>query len=324
MKPLVAAVAAVAAVAVATTWVLTGTPPPQIEDPTRLELSVPATITAGEELWVEITSDPGVAVAVHLVNGYSATTHHLTLAEGSGRLAVAATRFAGRLDVLAVAGSLRATATTSILAREDLDLAVPLVGARSIVADGVDRAMVVVIPSDRYGNPAPAGTPVQFTVQHPDRSLATFPVKVDQTVAWSWIPSSTTAGTATVTATAQGRSGPARSLVEIPGEPIDFSLVSETELRPADGATLVSVATEPLIDRHGNRIVDGTAALVHAVYPGGLESQQTAVISGGIARTFLEAPDRPGTVRVWMTVLATTSAPLDLTFSAPLTSAGQR
>lgn len=320
MKTLLAALAAITVAA--TSWVASH-PPEKTSDPARLEISVPAAITAGEELSVEITSDPGATVTVHFFNGYTGSTRQLTMLETSGRLAVPFTRFTGRLDIVAEAGSRRALATTSILARDLLDPPVPLVGARSIVADGADQAMAAVIPSDRYGNPAPAGTSVEINVQHPDRALATFRADVIRTVAWSWMPASTTAGTAVVTASVQGRWGPARTLLEIPGPPEAFAVLPETRLRPADGSTLVTVASAPLTDQHGNRIVDGTAAFVRASYPSGLQSQQTVTISGGIARALLEAPDRPGVVRVTMTVLGTTSAPLDLDFSAPLPTGGQ-
>ncbi len=315
--------AVLAAIAVAATWWVASVPSGETSDPARLEISVPATIAAGVEFSVEIKADPGTTVTVHFFNGYRVSTRQLTMLETSGRMAVPFTRFTGRLDIVAEAGSRRALATTSILARDLLDPPVPMVGARSIVADGADQAMVAVIPSDRYGNPAPAGTSVQIDVQHPDRALAKFRADVIRTVAWSWIPASTTAGTAVVTASAQGRTGPARTLVEIPGPPVAFAVLPETQLRPADGSTLITIASEPLTDQHGNRIVDGTAAFVRASYPGGLQSQQTVTISGGIARALLQPPDGPGGVRVTMTVLGTTSAPLDLDFSAPLPTGGR-
>jgi len=315
-------VALIAALTAVGAWVVGSAPVGAGRDPARLEISVPATITAGDELTVDIDAEPGSAVTVHFFDGYGASTRHVTLQQASGRLAGPSPRFAGQLDIVAIAGSRQAATTISVLPRERLDPPVPLIGARSIVADGADRSMVAVIPSDRYGNPAPAGTPVQVTVQHPDGSLATFPANVDRTVAWTWIPSSTTSGTATVTASTQGRPGPARTLVEIPGNPEPFALESETELRPADGASLVTVASEPLIDRHGNRLVDGIAVVVRARYPSGFESRQTVTVTGGIARALLSAPDEPGVVRVWMTVHGTTSAPLDLAFSPPLATGG--
>ena len=277
-----------------------------------------AAVAAGDRLEVDITSDPGTTVTMYFFDGYRASVRELTLAGSTGLLEAPSTRFAGRLDVVAVAGSRRATATTIIRPGDDIEPPVPLVGARSIVADGADRAMVAVIPTDRFGNPAPAGTPVAVTVQHPDRSLAAHETAVARTLAWTWAPSVTTAGTANVTVAASGQSGPSRTLVEIPSAPTPFGLEIETMLRPADGVSLVTVVSDPLVDRHGNRVVDGTAVVVQAQYPDGAESFQTVTAIGGVARALLEAPDRPGSIEVRMTVLDTTSSLLGVQFSAPL------
>jgi hypothetical protein len=190
----------------------------------------------------------------------------------------------------------------------------PLIGARSIRADGADRAMVAAIPADRFGNPAPAGTRVAVTVVHPDESLASFDAEVTRTVGWTWVPSVTTAGDAEVVAAVDGMRSAAGRLVEVPGVPAPFALSLESPRLPADGTTLVTVASDVLVDVHGNRLLDGTAAQLRADYLDGTSSFQTVVTVAGMARATVEAPDQAGVVRVEMTVLGVTSRPLDLEF----------
>jgi hypothetical protein len=283
-----------------------------------LAVSMPAAVRAGDTVRVDVTTDPGAAITVLVSGSYRTTTLELQATTATTRIAVPFTDHTGSLEVVAFAGDRTASASTYVEPGPMVAPPEPLVGARSIVADGEDRAMVVAIPSDQFGNPvrSPEGTEIEVT--HPDGSVAVVVARATHTLEWAWVRSITTAGVAGVSIEGQAP-GMVRSLIEIPGAPVPFGLVAETAWRPADGATLVSVASDVLVDAYGNRLLDGTAAVVRSAYPDGTMSIQTVVTVGGVARGLLEAPTAAGVVTVSMTVQGTPSRPIDVVFeNAPM------
>ena len=282
-----------------------------------LELEMDSVVMAGSPLEIVIVAEPGAIVDLYVIDSYGASRHRVDIEDERALVELPAI-VAGPLHVIAISGSAEATSTAVVQPANPASAPSPLVGARSIVADGKDRAMVVVIPEDEFGNPTGSATPALVTAVHPDGTRVVYGTEAGATLQWTWVPSVITAGTAQLVVDLAGYRGPVRTLVQIPAAPITFEVEPVTELRPADGLTLVEVTTTPLADRFGNRIVDGTAALVTARYGDGTESAQTAIVVGGVARALIEAPDRPGRVYVRVSVHGVSSSELALEFSAPL------
>ncbi|MDH3250230.1 MAG: hypothetical protein OEQ47_14775 [Acidimicrobiia bacterium] len=296
--------------------------PPRVTDrPTvpasSIQLVVPASSVAGTRLPLMVSAEGADEVTVMFTNGYRTVTQVVRLDADEGNLEAPLYEFAGRLDIVALAADRFAAASVEIVPAAVDAPPTPLVGARSIVADGADRTMVVLIPSDEFGNAAAPGTEVEIDVIHPDRSIRGFSATVDNSLAWRWVPSVTTAGVAAVSAaTVDGPASADKRLVEIPGRPVGFGLSVATERRPADGATLVTVVSDEIHDINGNVMVDGTAALVRADYPDGTVAFQTVATVRGVAVATIEAPTKPGIVRVQMFVVGVTGEPLPVDFAA--------
>jgi hypothetical protein len=282
--------------------------------PSRLEISMPEQMGAGASVTAEITAAPGVVARVVFTSGYRSTVREVRFGSATEHVTVPFTRFAGRIDAVVIAGQLLAGATLVVEPGPPAEPPTPLLGARSIVADGRDRAMVVVIPSDQFGNPSLRPTDLAISVVHPDASRYEAAPRSSRTLQWMWVPAVTSAGSGSVTSVLGGIAGPSRALLEVPGPPSSFELVADTEHRPADGSSLVTVASGVLRDDNGNPMLDGTAAVVRAEYPDGTTSIQTVVTIGGIARASLEAPSQPGSVFVSMTVRGTTGRVHEVVF----------
>jgi hypothetical protein len=280
-----------------------------------LQLAVAASSVAGERLPLMVTAAGAEEVTVMFANGYRTVTEVVRLDAGVGNVEAPLNEFAGRLDIVALAPDRFATASVEIVPASIEAPPTPLIGARSIVADGADRTMVVLIPSDEFGNAASPGTEAEIGVIHPDRSIGRFSATVDNTVAWRWVPSVTRAGVAAVSATTvAGPSSADKRLVEIPGRPVGFGLSVATERRPADGATLVTVVSDAIHDVNGNVMVDGTAVLLRADHPDGTVAFQTVATVGGVAVATIEAPTEPASVRVQMSVIGVVGKPLLVDF----------
>lgn len=291
-----------------------------------VELTLPPTIVAGDSASIEVRAQAkdGTGVDTILIGAYRTVTLRSRLANGTATVPVpsSATSIAGALTVVAAVGDATVQADVVVAPGPPVDPVLPLLGARSIVADGADTAMVVAIPEDAHGNPIGDGERVRWTVRHADGSYSIDETQVDGGLAWRWIRSGTTAGVAYVSAAAGDARGPDALLLEVPGSPVPFGLRHTGGALVADGATLVTVTTDPLTDRHGNPLLDGTAVRFVARLAGDIESVVDTVTVGGRAEAIIEAPQTPGTREVTAVVDGVAGETLDLAFLPAIAMTG--
>jgi hypothetical protein len=294
--------------------------------PFRLEgdlpISAPASISAGESIPVTVgpvTSVDGTPVTLVVVGSYGPRVYEGVLAGGRVQFTIPAsdTMDSGVVDLLVAAEDAQASAQILVQPGPPVEPVTPLVGARSIVADGEHWSMTVVVPFDQFGNPVAEGTPVQIRAQHPGDRLEELVVPVEHLLAWERIFSGTKAGRTTIAVQTGGAFGPDANLEEVPGWPIPFSLSAEPGPLPADGRHLVTLRTDTLRDRFGNVVPDGTL-VTFVVQEGasGLRRSLPGYTLGGIAEVPLQAPLEPGVLQVVATVFDVASLPLQVAFTA--------
>lgn len=280
---------------------------------TPIILTVPETIAAGEPLTVIVGLDAedGTAVTLLLNGSYGPRLFQEAVADERAIFAIpgSETQQSGLVTVTVAAGDTRGHAELTIVPGTAVAPVTPLVGARSIIADGAHWAMVIAVPHDQYGNPLAEGTPVEFRTLHPDGRLAANSRLVEHLLAWQRLWSGTVAGLTTVAAEASGRFGPEKELLEIPGWPRPFTLSVESGQFIADGRRLLTVRTGRIQDRFGNVMPDGTQV---SFVVGGPNGQRivSAVTLDGAAEAVLQAPDEPGDLTVRGSVFGVSSEPL--------------
>ncbi len=191
---------------------------------------------------------------------------------------------------------------------------VPLVGPRTIIADGSDRTMTVVTPIDRFGNPVSDGTPVEIELLWPsgDRSVVT--EAVDRALVAILIESTTEAGRVTISASVSDADGPNNVVDQVAGIPAPFTIDADTRNALADGFALHAVQTSELRDEFGNTFPDGVSA-VFVLEDGDRTSLVQTTVQGGIARAVIEAPSEPGQVVITARVSGAQSAPTAIDFA---------
>jgi hypothetical protein len=105
-----------------------------------------------------------------------------------------------------------------------------------------------------------------------------------------------------VTTAAESIPGLERRVRVVPAEVEDVSFdVTDRDLR-ADGVSFLTLTTDPLIDRYGNLVLDGTAVVVESTSPSGARAFQTVTTVNGVARAILEAPAEPGLLEITVIV----------------------
>lgn len=315
-----------------------GVPLP-LADP--LVVDAPATVTAGSEALVFVSGVPaGDAVRLAVVGALGSTVLEADagpIGEAAFVLPDALVETAGALTLLAASGSVRGEGEIVVESGPVASPVETVVGARSIVADGADVAMAVSIPVDAYGNAVGAGTPVRFTRTTPAGGTEVVETRTEALLAWADLPSGTVAGSGSVWATvgAEGATGQATTLLEVPGRPLRFTLAvaASTEVGSAGGAGLepaeapgalggradarsvTPLETSVLADAFGNVVEDGTSVQLRWTGPDGAGTA-TAVTSGGVARLLLPAPQNPGVRTVTASSRGVAGAPLALDFAS--------
>lgn len=290
-------------------------------------VGLPGELTAGSTLPVEVSGVSG-DVTLTVLGSWGTAVRSGSAVDGVATFDLPSeiTRGTGTLTLVADNGGRVGVGSVTVVSGPVVGPLLPVVGARSIVADGTDRSMVVAIPVDEWGNSIAEGSTV--TVAHRDpRGVAS---AADTTVAhllgWLELPSGTLAGRGQVWLQAganQSVTGHQVSLDEVAGPPLPFTLEAvdatlSTRLG-ADGQTLVLIRSSVLADRYGNVEPDGTLVTVDWDGPGG-SSRSSATTISGVAQLSLQAPTVPGAVTLTGVARGTaTAAPLTLDFPAVVT-----
>lgn len=196
---------------------------------------------------------------------------------------------------------------------------VPLVGPRTIIADGADISMTVVTPMDRFGNPVADGTPVDIEVGRPTGESALVTELVDRALVAIVIEATTETGRVTISSSVAEADGPSNVVDQVAGIPNPFTVEVDTRDTLADGFALHRIETSELRDRFGNLLPDGVSAVFVIEDSTGTSFLQ-AVVQGGTARTMLEAPNLPGTTTLSARVGGVESPPTDIEFAPAVAS----
>ncbi len=282
--------------------------------PSALQIEAPAQINAGEPLQLIVyTTPPDTTTPILLTaqGTFGFYPQKETPAVGHAHFTIPPlqTRHAGVVHLQASVGQIGSSATVEILPGTAVDPVLPLVGPRSIVADGDHWTMAITTPRDALDNPVADGSVVTLRAQHPvamgaapESGLELIETKTRNLVSWARIYSRTRAGRLLLTATADDGHSPERVVLEVPGPPILFALQADPLTAAADGHQWIRIRSEQITDRFGNVLLDGNEVTILAAMPPDEMRTVPAITVDGRIYTTLQAPTRPGTmfVRAWI------------------------
>lgn len=220
---------------------------------------------------------------------------------------------AGRLEVVAQVGNTRSSHSVQIVPGPAVEPIVPLVGPRTIIANTEDETMVVVSPTDQWGNPVADNTVVTTTVDRPDGTREQTDHQTRDRVAAIRLLSGSTAGRTRIASQVDGAAGPVNVVDEVAGVPAPFSITIDDQGRLADGFSLHRVSTDELVDVFGNRLPDGVASVFVVDTQRGRSFIETTV-QGGVATASIQAPEKAGQVTITARVSGRASVPAEIEF----------
>lgn len=285
-----------------------------------LTIDVPPSVAVGQPVAVQIgpvAGSDGATATLVAVGSYGTQAYQATFSSGIARFELSAeqTRRSGLITLFAQAGAARGTATVELLPGTAVEPLTPLVGARSITADGRDTSMLVVVPFDEFGNPAAEDTPVTVRIRRPDSQTSAQRIRISHLLGWTRIRGGTQAGRTTISVAMQEVYGPEATLLEVAGFPVSPTVEAEPRSVPADGRELITLRTGMLADAFGNVVPDGTLVTFVADAPGGERNLVPAYTINGVAEAPLQAPTEPGVFTVRATVYDVAGAPLQVAFT---------
>ncbi len=291
-----------------------------------IEVEVADQTVAGDPLVIRVSDPlPLSTYEITLDDGHAPDrTVITTSAEPGSALLVAFDThhrpFSGRAVVTVRTGRSLTTHQTEILPSEAVDPVDVFVGPRTLPAGSDQLAMLVVVPTDAAGNPVAAGTDVELHETRPDRSTSTATVETNGLLGFETFGPGTLAGTTRlgleVPDAPSSPSADERTFLTVAGRV--ESLTLETPTGPnglADGRSLHTVRTEPIVDVHGNPLPDGTQVALSIDGPDTVRHLTASTIDG-VAEFFIEAPVVPGRSTLTARVESTMSDPLEIDFDS--------
>jgi len=268
-----------------------------------LAIAAPEIVQVGRVVTVGIRSESardGTPVVLIALGSYGPRLHRARFTHGRAQVTLLAadTRQSGLVTLLAIAGAARGTATLRLVPGPAVEPIVPLVGPRTITADGRDSTLAVVMLADALGNPVAEGTRIRVRALHPDGRLEQRDVSVRHLLAWARIYSGTRAGATTVAAQAGDAHGPTTLLLEAAGWPVPFTVAARSSGLRAGSDQDAVLQTGIIRDQFGNVVPDGTLVSFAVATPGGGVEAIPAATVDGVATALMPAPPVPGTVTV--------------------------
>ena len=285
-----------------------------------LPLTAPAQALVGRPIRVSVgpvTNADGTPVTLLAVGSYGPRVYRTMIHDGVASFDLPAedTRYAGTVRLTAVAGAARGEGRINLTPGPPVAPITPLVGPRSITADGQQSTMVIIVPFDDYGNPIAEGTPIQVRARHADGILEEDSLVTGHLLAWQRLLSHTRAGKTLISASVGDERGPEAEVLEVAGWPEPFGVSVVGEPGAADGRQTVLLRTSVLKDRFGNVLSDGTRVTFLVEGPNAQRRSAPTYTIGGVAEVPLQAPSEPGTVAIAAVVHDVASDTIQVAFT---------
>lgn len=171
-------------------------------------------------------------------------------------------------------------------------------GAKSILANGKDWAMITAIPTDTFGNPVKNHTPITYEILRPDGTQYEIQSTTENLVSFQIINSLTKAGKTFIGVSLNGVASREKELLEVADFPVNFTIKADSHSIYADDHQFFKIKTSVLRDRNNNIMPEGTAVSFLCKEPSGTGRLLNSYTIDGIAELSVQNPKEAGTLEV--------------------------
>lgn len=165
-------------------------------------------------------------------------------------------------------------------------------GPKNVPADGVTQTMMVVLPTDIYGNPVAEGTPTRIETLRKHNQSKVYENKTQYLAAWKEFVSSTQAGKVFIKSQVGNCKGIEKVSEECPNAPADFIISPQGVFPKAEEKRCFYLVTDKIKDKFGNTVTDGTAISFMVIAAKGTTSYYMASTIEGIAKVKIISPSQ--------------------------------
>lgn len=164
------------------------------------------------------------------------------------------------------------------------------IGAKTLITDDEDPAMLVVIPIDTFNNFCEDSTQVIINSIDTRKAERTFTKSTIQGLTYQLYDGLKTTAKTSIGATSSGAFMMEKELKHVPGEPVFFNLRTSNVYPYADGRQTFDVFSSTIRDLHGNIVADGTI-IDYVVNDGTGISKYRSITTNGISNLLLRNPN---------------------------------
>ena len=285
-------------------------------------LDAPDAIDAGDIATINVRGRVDGVSELFVLGAYARLRFEVSIANGEGRLDLpaAVTQHAGVVTIESGGSS----HDMEIYPGAVSTLVAPLVGPRTIVANGADQTLAVLLPTDRFGNQVADGTDTEVAWTQPDDVDGTRSIETADGMSWVLVSSGEVTGPTTIRASAHAGDGDGGSvrgaavrIDEVPSIVTNIELSSAAAVGLADGRSVITLNTEPLTDGFDNTLADGTSAQFRFDGPSG-QGVVTGTVQNGVVRIELAAPARPGRLTGYLDIQGVASNDITIDYSTAI------
>jgi len=261
----------------------------------RIEGSEPG-LQVGEPLELTISVDPPGVDTCYLVwsGNMGERLYPVFSRESVSKISIveADLRRSGKVRLeLFCGGQLCDSTTFALLPGPAVGLMETYAGPKSIIAGGLEQAMIAAIPVDSFGNGA-FDREVNFGIRFPKRGL-TISVPVEYHTAWTDFSSMRRTGKLFLGAQTGASNALEEHVYVTPSWPERFTIRAEQQTPYADGRSVSMIKTSSIRDAWNNTVADGTLIQFYFQENGFTTALYQAPTLGGIARLYFEHPAYP-------------------------------
>ncbi|MDX1701963.1 MAG: hypothetical protein R3250_15155, partial [Melioribacteraceae bacterium] len=130
-------------------------------------------------------------------------------------------------------------------------------GPRSILANGQENAMAVMIPKDHFGNPVMNNEASNFQIMYPDGNIVDKRVTVSNLVSFMIFKGASTKGKIFIAGESGESAAKEQEIQIIPGHPSSIKAKVIKWVPYADARQYIQLATEIIRDENDNIVADG-------------------------------------------------------------------
>lgn len=290
--------------------------------PAQLQLIAPDTLPAGALLKIRLRQAHEARQQVYMLFSNAWATRIVALPAFSDTTILFNEESSGLLEVRVIAaGNLVQRKILYVMPEKAVTPLEAYLGSKSIIANGQDAAMLTGVPLDTFGNMMEKGTPINFTVLKPDKTLLQATRQVNAGIAWLKITAGIRAGKSFAGVNIGQAFSDEKELLEVAGFPINFSIHALAHTSFADGRQTFHVRTDSLADGYGNMLPDGTLVIFQCLHTNGARQRLNAYTIAGRAEVTIRNPAAPGTLSITAAVEGGgASNPLKIAFSGMLSA----